>query len=375
MTKLRGMTWSHPRGFDPMLATARAWQERTGVEIAWDKRSLQDFESFPVEELARAYDLIVIDHPHVGQITAEHCLTPLDVPGREADGARLAAASVGPSYRSYNWQGRQWALPIDAAAQVMAYRADLLAEPPRDWEAVLDLARAGRVTVPMRTPHSLMLVYTLTAGLGQPCAAPPQLPLLEGDTARDAIERLRELAALLDPQDFSRDPIEASEQLAASDGKLAVMPYGYGYANYAIDGFRAHTLRFADIPAVGGLGPVGSTLGGTGIAVSAFSAAPEAAIAYAYWVASPDVQQGLYATAGGQPGNAAAWEADSVNAPTHDFYRDTRRTLELAYLRPRHNGYMAFQQAAADRLSECLQARASAATIIADLNRLFEASC
>src|SRR6185437_13852473 len=59
----------------------------------------------------------------------------------------------------------------------------------------------------------------------------------------------------------------------------------------------------------------------------------------------------------------------SVNLPTHDFYRGTRRTLELAYVRPRHNGYMAFQQAAADRLGECLRARASATSIIADLNR------
>jgi multiple sugar transport system substrate-binding protein len=374
MTKLRGMTWSHPRGFDPMLATANAWQEQTGVEIAWDKRSLQDFESFPVEELARAYDLIVIDHPHVGQITAEHCLLPLDVPGREAEAAALAAGSVGQSYPSYNWQGRQWALPIDAAAQVMAYRADLLPEPPSDWEAVLGLARAGRVTVPLRTPHSLMLVYTLMAGLGQPCPSTGPDPLLVGETARTAIERLRELVALLEPEDFSRDPIEASEQLAASDGKLAVMPYGYGYANYAADGFRAHALRFADIPAVAGLGPTGSVLGGTGIAVSAFSAKPEAAIAYAYWVASAETQRGLYAAAGGQPGHAAAWDADSVNRPTHDFYRGTRRTLELAYVRPRHNGYMAFQQAAADRLGECLRARASATSIIADLNRLFEAS-
>src|ERR1700753_1429550 len=89
------MTWSHPRGYDPMVATGRLWRERTGVEIAWDKRSLQDFESFPVEELARRYDLIVIDHPHVGQITAEACLAPLDLPGREAERA-LPPASAPP---------------------------------------------------------------------------------------------------------------------------------------------------------------------------------------------------------------------------------------------------------------------------------------
>ncbi|TIU26397.1 MAG: carbohydrate ABC transporter substrate-binding protein, partial [Mesorhizobium sp.] len=68
---LKGMTWNHPRGYDPMVACSRLWQEKTGVSIEWEKRSLQDFESFSVEELARAYDLIVIDHPHVGQITAE----------------------------------------------------------------------------------------------------------------------------------------------------------------------------------------------------------------------------------------------------------------------------------------------------------------
>ena len=67
---LKGMTWNHPRGYLPLEAAAREWEARTGVAVNWDKRSLQDFESFPVELLAREYDLIIIDHPHVGQITA-----------------------------------------------------------------------------------------------------------------------------------------------------------------------------------------------------------------------------------------------------------------------------------------------------------------
>ena len=71
---LRGMTWAHPRGYDPLVACARLWREQTGVEIVWEKRSLQDFETYPVDELAARYDLIVIDHPHVGQITREGCL-------------------------------------------------------------------------------------------------------------------------------------------------------------------------------------------------------------------------------------------------------------------------------------------------------------
>src|SRR5258707_14233663 len=150
---LRGMTWSHSRGYDPLVACSATWRERCGVEIVWDKRSLQDSESFPVETLARAYDLIVIDHPHVGQITAEGCLAPLDLPGREAERGALAAGSVGASYASYAWAGRQWAFPIDAATQVQAWRPDLIARPLAAWDEVRRLAATGAVLLPLRSPH------------------------------------------------------------------------------------------------------------------------------------------------------------------------------------------------------------------------------
>src|SRR5262245_5475444 len=146
---LKGMTWSHPRGYDPMVACSTLWQKQTGVTVTWDQRSLQDFESFSVETLARAYDLIVIDHPHVGQITAENCLAPLDLPGREPELAALKHGSVGQSYQSYNWQGRQWGFPIDAATQVQAWRPDRLDKPLTRWDDVLDLAGRGEVALPL----------------------------------------------------------------------------------------------------------------------------------------------------------------------------------------------------------------------------------
>lgn len=369
MTPLKGMTWSHPRGYDPMVATAKAWAELTGVTIEWDKRSLQDFETFPVEELARRYDMIVIDHPHVGQVVEEGCLTPLDVPGREAERAELAKGSVGQSYRSYEYAGHQWAFPIDAATQVMAYRADLI-EAPGGWDDVVTLAKAGRVVFPLLPPHSMMSFFTLTANLGHPCAVEPG-PLVDTATGIRAIEMLAEVAQHLDPADFAMDPITASEAMARADAKVALMPLGYGYVSYSVPGFRPHQLSFADIPLPGAQG---SALGGTGIAVSAFSENKATAIAYAYWVASTEVQRGLYASSGGQPGHATAWEDEAVNAAAGNFYRDTRKTLEGAYVRPRHNGYMAFQDAASKRLTAGLAAREAPATILADLDRLFRES-
>lgn len=371
MSTLKGMTWSHPRGYDPMVACSALWKEKTGIVIDWDKRSLQDFESFPVEELARAYDLIVIDHPHVGQITAESCLEPLDVAGRETDRAALTFGSVGQSYPSYTWQGRQWAFPIDAATQVQAWRPDTLDAPAATWREVLDLARQGRVLLPLRPPHTLMTFYTLAGNLGHPCATDPAGDLIDIEIGSEAFETMREIAALVDQTCFEMDPIAVSERMAEPGSRFVCSPLIYGYVSYAVAGFRTHRLAFADIPVAGSNGPIGSALGGTGIAVSAFSKAKESAIDFAYWIASGDIQRGLYAASGGQPGHAAAWEDQTVNDATGNFYRDTRATLEGAWVRPRHDGYMAFQQAASDRINSGMRSGHLAGQVIADLNHLF----
>jgi len=369
--KLKGMTWSHPRGYDPMVAASEQWLKDKGVEIEWEKRSLQDFETFPVEELARNFDMIVIDHPHVGQITKEGCLLPLDVAGREAELTALADGSVGQSFPSYNWQGRQWAFPLDAATQVQAWRPDLMDKPATAWGEVLRLARAGKVLLPLRSPHSLMSFYTLVANAGTPCSVEGELISVEDGVI--AFEQLRELASLVAPECFGMDPIAVFEEMAKPDSGIVCSPLIYGYVNYAMPGFRERLIRFADIPS-GAAGVAGSALGGTGIAVSAFSKHPDAAIDFAYWVASGDVQTGLYAASNGQPGHASAWEDDGVNAATSDFYRDTRATLEGAWVRPRHDGYMPFQEAASERINKGLLDNEKAEEVIADLNRLFRES-
>lgn len=364
---LRGITWNHPRGYDPLIACSAIWQERTGLAIEWDKRSLQDFESYPVEELARRYDLLVIDHPHIGVVSSGGCLLGFD------QDSGLSAGSVGASYDSYFWNGVQWALPIDAAAQVQAYRPDLVGAPCKTWHQVKAAALAGRVLVPLKPPHSLMCFFTLAANLGEPCAVDNGL-LVDEAIGTKVFGMLLELASNVDPVCFEMDPIDALEVLAERQTRWHVAPLIYGYANYAEESFRAARIAFGDIPSAGDLGPVGSALGGTGIAVSAFTALPDAAQSFARWVASADVQVGPYAANGGQPGHAAAWEDPLVNERVHDFYRATRATLEGAWVRPRHNGYMAFQHAAADRINRGLRRCDDAEAVINDLNAMFAES-
>ena len=70
---LKGMTWSHDRGLKPLLAASKEFNKiHPDVTIEWDARSLADFELFPLEQLADAYDFIMIDHPHIGTAYAQN---------------------------------------------------------------------------------------------------------------------------------------------------------------------------------------------------------------------------------------------------------------------------------------------------------------
>ena len=79
MKLLKGIAWDHPRGFDPMVATANLFQKKNPeVEIKWDKRPLQAFADRPIEEMAFDYDLMVIDHPHVGEASRKNLIFELN---------------------------------------------------------------------------------------------------------------------------------------------------------------------------------------------------------------------------------------------------------------------------------------------------------
>ncbi len=370
---LKGMTWSDPRGYDPVVAAATDFARlHPNVTIVWDKRSLQGFESTPVEELAAQYDLMVIDHPHVGAVVEQSCLLPFDDHAPRMALARIEAETVGKSYQSYFYAGHQWALPIDAAAQVQALRPDRVSAPLARFAEVVELAREGRVVWPLRPPHVLMSFFTLAANTGAPCSVVPG-PLLDPVAGRGVIEAMQALFDAVDPACHGMDPIAALDALAEGD-RFDLCPLTYLYAPYGSDGYRAHRIAYHDIPALGKAGPLGSALGGTGIAVSARTAHPELCVEYALRLASADLQRGLYARNNGQPGNAVAWSDATVNAAVGGAYLDTRMTHEAAWLRPRHAGYMAFQEEASHILLDALEGRSDPGTVLAALDDRFNES-
>jgi multiple sugar transport system substrate-binding protein len=369
MIELNGITWDHARGFDPMAATAKAYGEaHPGVRIEWKKRSLQAFADAPMEELAEQFDLIVIDHPHAGLVARAKCLVALDTLGRDTELAKLAHESVGPSHASYHFQGHQWALAIDAATQVACFRPDLLEELPATWEGVLELAKSGRVIWPCKPVDALMSFFTLTASRCTPCRSDESSPLVDRASATAALTYLCELARHVPDECLSMNPPQAYERMVESD-QFAYCPLGYGYTNYSRDGYRSRQLKYANIPGVRG-----STIGGTGIAISSRCKHVEAAADYAFWIAGAECQRSLYFDSGGQPGNAVAWEDARCNQETLDFFRNTRETLKGVYVRPRYDGYLEFQDRGGDIVNACLAGRISIDRAITDLEHAYAES-
>lgn len=376
MTELTGITWNHTRGYLPMVATAQRYSElHPDTAIRWDKRSLQQFADWPIQKLAERYDLLVIDHPFSGYAAAHDVLVPLDLHLPAAFLADQAENSVGASHASYQYGGHQWALAIDTATPVCGSRADLLHKAnervPQDWGSLIDLARRGMVAVPAIPIDALMNFYMLCGALGEEPFQATDRVVSEPAGLR-ALGILRELVRACDPACLERNPIATWDLLAESD-RVAVCPFAYGYSNYGRRGYAAHLLDFTGLVSVDGH-LCRSTLGGAGLAVSSRCGQLEEALRYCQFVASPGCQSTLYFDSGGQPGHRAAWMDSDVNGLSNHFFAHTLGTLDRAYLRPRYNGYLDFQDHAAPVVHRYLRAEIEAARVLDELNLIYRKS-
>jgi multiple sugar transport system substrate-binding protein len=357
--RFRGLTWDHPRGYNALAAAARLAQSASdsGAPLSppgrgqgegappqpnlleWDKQPLEGFESHPIADLAARYDLLVLDHPHIGEAVAENCLTPLEDIFTRDEIAAWEAQTIGRAMASYFWAGRHWALPLDVATQVAACRADLLSDaPPGDWREVVRLCERRPVALSLAGPHAILNLFSVAVALGVP---PGGDDLMRDDIAAEALALLRAIARRMPAGSTELNPIGLLDSMATRDA-IALVPLVYGYVNYsAADGRRK--VSFADAPAIDGRGIHGSVLGGTGIAITRRARPDAELLDHLRWLMRPHTQCGFIPEHDGQPSALAAWLSGEVDAKAGGFYSATRRTAESAFVRPRFDGYIAFQ--------------------------------
>lgn len=347
----RGLTWDHPRGRHALEAAAAVAADEGGVLIEWDAHPLEGFESAPIAELAERYDLIVLDHPHLGEALASDSFVPMEEVFDAALLDRLAADAIGPSFTSYSLGGSQWALPLDAATQVAAARVDLIeGAVPTTWSDVVALSQHAPVALSLAGPHAFLTFASVLAGARAPIADSPAAGSVFSSraVAREVFDALAAIARRSPAETHGENPIALLERMANSDS-LTYVPLVYGYVNYS-----SRSLQFRDAPRWGASARLGSTIGGTGIAISKRCPVTPELVSHLAWLLDRETQRTFIPEHDGQPGLRSAWHDGRVNEGAHDFYSNTAATIEDSWVRPRYNGYIAFQARASQLLRDAL---------------------
>ncbi len=374
--RLKGISWNHSRGITPLLAAAQRYSELyPHIQIEWHKRSLQEFADFPIEKLTTQFDLLIIDHPWVGCAAATDCVLTLNEYLSKEYLDNQLINSVGGSHESYNYAGKQWALAIDAATPAASYRKDLFEKNnqplPQTWSDVLQLAKAGKVAVPAIPIDLLMYFYTFCIAHGVTPFASEEV-IIDTVTGLQAIETMKELYAVINKKMFACNPIAVAELMSSTDDYW-YCPFAYCYSNYSRKGYAKNLLHYTDVVNFSNK-KLKTTIGGTGLAVSAFSEHKNAAVDFAAWVVCEEVQQTLYVENGGQPGHLRAWQNKEANILTNNFFKNVLPVMQNGYIRPRYNGYLHFQDYAGAPLQKCLMENGDAAAALNEMNKLYKQS-
>lgn len=365
-----GLTWDHPRGYNALAAAASRAAVEGGVRIKWAKQPLEGFESHPIADLAARYDLLVLDHPHIGEAVASDCLVALEDLFTTADIAGWQERTVGPALDSYLWHGRHYALPLDVATQVMAWRRDLVGERPVTWDDVARLSEHAPVAVSISGPHAICTFFSICVSLGE---EPRGERLVSDAIAIEALGRMARLSARAPRGTEAYNPIRLLEAMATSDS-IALVPLVYGYVNYSRTVRGRHAVAFGEAPVIAAGGRPGSVLGGTGIALTKRARPDRPLLDHLRWLMSLDAQARFIPEHDGQPSARDAWRSDAVNATVGGFYRNTLATVEAAYVRPRHDGYIAFQTEGSAIIRAGILGQRPPATILPQLRDAWSAN-
>ena len=322
---LKGIAWDHRRCWGPLDASVGPYTaSRPNLTIEWHRRSLHEFGEGRLEDVVRAYDLIVFDHPFVGEVERTGLLIPLD-PYLTDRRPRDVRGGIGRPVLGV-LRGRRPAVGIAHRCRRPGCR--LPAGHPRPlWRAAAHPRRGARISgggsaptglwlgLPLIPTDAMCLILTFAAMAGQPAFR------------RRLISSCRTMRWRRSSRGAGIGRARASEVVGLESDCLLRL---HGRARRC--GLRAVCLRLRELCLEGGGAPAAvrrhsgdpaqrRLLGGAGIGISAFCANPREAFDYAMHLCQPEFQRTTYVTAGGQPGMLSAWREPRATADQRFFRR------------------------------------------------------
>lgn len=379
MIELNGIAWDHPRGYEPLIAASKEYEKHHRyVTIKWDVRSLKEFGDMPIEHLIERYDLITIDHPYVGQADKNGLLLKLETQLSEDEIRNLEVHTLKGCFGVYRYNQHLYALPIDAAALVAVYRKDKIKETglslPKDRDELKNFYSripTGYSVAWALSPTDIWCTFlslcSQNAGSGfiKDCQ-------IDEKIGANVLDELKYHIEFCHPNSLNWNPIQILDRMGA-DEEIIYSPYLFGYSNYSRSGYTKYLLHFTNSP-IGTQKNISTILGGVGLAVSSLCKNPVDAVSFTKYVASAEIQKGIFTRNGGQPANKLAWQNMENNQLSNNFFCDTISTIEKAYIRPQHPGWNKFQEQGANLIHEGLLKCMGSKLIMSTLNELYQSN-
>jgi len=271
--------------------------------------------------------------------TAEFATAGWILPWQGEAAARARAGRLPAALQSASYAGRLWAAPFTTNTQLLWYRTDRIATPPRTWSELLAEAEPlgpGAIQAQGERYEGLTEFFTslLASAGGRVLDDGGRRVALPDGPTREALAIMRRLARYPGADPALGSAREDQARLAFETGEPTFMlnyTYVWPSARRNAPQVAAH-MGWARWPGVRGHGPSRVTIGGINLGVGAWTRYPQRALRAAACIAAPDNQR-LAAARGGLPPTALALYDDPAVRETFPFADLLRETLQDAVQR------------------------------------------
>jgi multiple sugar transport system substrate-binding protein len=262
-------------------------------------------------------------------------------------GANKAAAEDGtlkPALETALWKGKLYAVPDNSNTQLLWYNSALTPNPPKTWAQMFaDAAKLKKEGKPhlieiQGAQYEGVTVWfnTLVASAGGTILNPDATKVTLGAPAVKALTIMKQLAIGPGADPSLSVQMENQNRLAMEGGSAAFqLNYPFVYPSMKADNPKLFkTFKWALYPQVTPGVPAKVTIGGTDLAVSAYS--QHKALAFQAALCLRDKQnQIIGATVGGVPPTIASLYNDPALFKDYPFHADILQALEHASVRPK----------------------------------------
>jgi multiple sugar transport system substrate-binding protein len=266
-------------------------------------------------------------------------------------GANKAAATAGTlkaPLETATWKGQLYAVPYNSNTQLLWYRSDLVPNPPKTWDEMIDdalkLAKEGKphlIEIQGAQYEGVVVWFnTLLASAGGSVLTPDGSKPSMGAPAVKALSIMKRLASSKAADPSLSVQMEDQNRLAMEGGSAAFqLNYPFVYPSMKADkpNLFKH-FKWAQYPSVNAGEPSHVTIGGIDMAISKYSKHPDLAFKAALCLRNRDNQK-IAATKGGLPPTLGALYDDPSLQKDYPFRKDIQTALKNASVRPKTPAY------------------------------------